>query len=398
MIDAPRPDEPTERDRMFDALRASAPVHRDPASASFLLTRLDDARALLADPTWWKDADRAEPDALVRKFKPADMNRPGDRDSGIGWMDAPDHARVRGPIALALNRRVAKIRPVLQAIVEARLDALAGRDGFDLVADFAVPIPIEAIGAVLGVDTAERERFRAWSEAAIGVFDPAPTDEGRARTKAASEAISDYLDRAMAERRRAPGDDLISDLVSAQAAGAPLSDSEIRVNGFNLLLGGNVSTADLIGNAAWLLLTHPDQRARLAAEPSLIAAAIEETLRLEPPTEGAQRIAAQDTIIRGCPVRAGQVVAVMIRAANRDPEAYPEPHRFDITRKTGPHAAFGGGAHLCIGAPLARLEAQTAVAVLFSRFANLRLAEPDAAPRWAPRPYFHGLASLPVLT
>lgn len=391
-------DAPTDRDRMFDALRATAPVFRDQASASFVLTRLDDARALLADPTWWKDADRAEPDALVRRFKPADMNRPGDRDSGIGWMDEPDHSRVRGPIALALNRRVAKMRPAVRAIVAARLAALAGRDGFDLMADFAVPIPIDVIGAVLGVDTGEREAFRAWSEAAIGVFDPAPSARQRARTKAASEAISDYLDRAMAERRRAPRDDLISDLVAAQAAGAPLSDSEIRINGLNLLIGGAVSTADLIGNAAWLLLTHPDQRARLAAEPSLIAAAIEETLRLEPPTEGTQRIAARDIEIRGCPVRAGQVVAVMIRAANRDPEAFEEPHRFDIMRKPRPHAAFGGGAHLCIGAPLARLEAQTAVAGLLSHFPDLRLAEPAAPPRWAERPYFHGLASLAVRT
>lgn len=390
-------DVPTDRDRMFDALRAAAPVHRDAASASFVLTRLDDARALLADPTWWKDADRAEPDALVRTFKPADMNRPGDRNSGIGWMDEPEHSRVRGPIALALNRRVARMRPTIQAIVRARLDALAGRQRFDLVADFAIPIPIEVIGAVLGVDTGDRDQFRAWSEAAIGVFDPAPSDAQRSRTKAVSEAISDYLDRVMAERRRTPRDDLISDLVAAQAAGAPLSDSEIRVNGLNLLLGGNVSTADLIGNAAWLLLTHPAERARLAADPSLISAVIEETLRLEPPTEGAQRIAARDVEIRGCPVRAGQVVAVLIRAANRDPDAFPEPHRFDITRKGAPHAAFGGGAHLCIGAPLARLEAQTAVAGLFSQFPDLRLAEPDVAPRWAERPYFRGLASLDLL-
>jgi hypothetical protein len=390
-------DTPTERDRMFDALRASAPAYRDEASASFILTRLDDARALLADRTLWRDADKAEPGALVHRFKPADMNRPGDRDSGIGWMDDPDHARVRGPIALAFNRRVAAMRGEVRAIVEAQLDALAGRAAFDVATDFAAPIPILTIGRLLGVDTGDLDQFRAWSEAAIGVFSPDPTPEQRARTKAASEAISDYLDAAMAERRRAPKPDLISDLVAAQADGAPLSDSEIRVNVMSLLLGGNLTSADLITSAAWLLLTHPAERARLAADPGLIAAAIEETLRLEPPTEGTQRIASRELAIRGCPVHAGQVVAVSIRAANRDPAAFADPHRFDITRRCGPHIGFGGGAHLCIGAPLARLEAQTAVGALFDRFPDLRLAEPDAPPAWADRPFFRGLSRLPAL-
>jgi cytochrome P450 len=387
---------PDDRHKPLDALRAASPISRDAASGSFILTRLADARALLSDATLWKDADKAEAGALVRKFKPADMNRPGDRDSGIGWMDDPEHARVRPPIAKALNRRVAALRPFIEGVVRERLEAIGNRASFDVVADFAMPIPIAVIGKLFGVDTSDSAQFRAWSEAAIQSFLPDPSPRQRADTKAACEAICDYLDAAMALRRRERRDDLIADLLDVQAAGGALSDSEIRVNCMNLLLGGNVTTADLIGNAVWLLVSHPGELAKLRADPKLIAGAVEEVLRYEPPTQGAQRVVSGEREIAGCPVHAGQVVAVLIHAANRDPAVFPEPHRFDITRKDGPHVAFGGGAHICIGAALARLEAQTALGLLFERFAHLRLAEPDAPPRWRNLPFFRGLESLMV--
>lgn len=385
---------PDDRHRMLDALRASMPVFRDEKSATFILTRYADVRALLSDNTLWRDADKAEPDAMVHKFKPADMNRPGDRNAGIGWLDDPDHARVRTPIAKALNRRVAALRPVVEEIVRTRLDALGGR--FDAVADFAMPIPIAVIGALLGVATADMPRFRAWSEAAINVFAPDPTPAERAATKDAADAISDYLDAAMALRRREPRDDLIAELLAVQAQDGALSDSEIRVNCMNLLLGGNVTTADLIASAAMLLASHPAEAAKLNADPSLIANAIEEVLRYEPPTQGTQRIASRDLEIQGCPVRKTQVVAVFLHAANRDPAVFPDPHRFDITRRDAPQVSFGGGAHICIGASLARLEAQVAVGALFARFPNLHLADPAAALKWRDMPYFRGLESLMV--
>lgn len=383
-----------ERHRMLDALRVSQPIFRDENSKTFVLSRYADIRALLTDPGMLRNADLAEDGSLVRSFKPADMNRPGDRDAGMGWLDAPDHARVRGPIQLALNRRVAALRPAVEDIVAARLDALDSR--FDAVEDFAVPIPIAVIGRLLGVDTGDMGRFRIWSEAAIGIFAPNPTVEERAATKAASEAISDYLDVSMAQRREAPRDDLVSDLVTAQAQGVPLSDAEIRVNCMNLLLGGNVTTADLIASAIWLLLTHPDQLARLRADPALIGGAIEEVLRLVPPGEGTQRIVPRDMTIAGCPVHKSQVVAGLVDSANRDPGIFPDPHRFDIGRRGAAHLSFGGGAHVCIGQHLARLEAQVAVHGIVTRFPELRLAEPDARPVWRQVPFFRGLATLPV--
>jgi cytochrome P450 len=383
------------RHARFDAIRRDCPVRLDEATGCFVLTRMADARDWLSDPAQWKDADRAEEGALIRLFKPADMNRPGDRNSGMGWMDEPDHSRVRQPIQAALVRRVAGMKDTVEAIVRAQLDRLPA-GGFDVLADYAAPIPIAAIGAVLGVDTADFARFRAWSEAALNIFNPNPSEAERRATKAAAEAITDYLDAALSARKAAPRDDLISDLVAVQAKEGQLSDSEIRVNCLNLLLGGNVTTADVIATGIYLLLRHPAELARLRADPALIGPAVEEILRFEPPGDGAQRVASQDLKLHGCPVRRRQVVAVMLPAANRDPGVFSDPHRFDIGRREGPHISFGSGAHICIGAPLARLEARVAIWGLVERFPSLRLADPDAPANWRSEPYFRGLAELRV--
>ncbi|HLI67911.1 MAG TPA: cytochrome P450 [Caulobacteraceae bacterium] len=386
---------PDERHRQFDGVRGQQPVFHDPATGVFVLTRMADSRAWLSDPAQWKDADQAEEGSLIRQFKPADMNRPGDRNSGIGWMDDPDHARVRQPIQAALVRRTAGLRPAVEAIVAAQLNRLDPA-GFDALADYAAPIPVAVMGALFGVDTSDFPRFRAWSEAVLSIFDPGRTEGQAAAGAAAVDGICAFLDAAMAERRRTPGDDLISDLIAVQAATGALSDSEIRVNGLNLILGGNVTTADLIANGVNLLLRHPGELAKLRADPALVAPAVEEILRFDPPTEGSQRVASRDQELAGCPMKARQVVAVMIPAANRDPAVFVDPHRFDITRRNGPHISFGSGAHICIGAPLARLEARIAIPALFERFPSLRLAEPTAPARWRAVPYFRGLEALPV--
>jgi cytochrome P450 len=395
-MDTPPPD---ERHQQMDGLRAQAPCYRHEESGAFLLTGYADGRALLSDRTLWKDADRAEDCAVVRQYKPADMNagRPGDRDAGIGWMDDPDHARVRPPIAMALNRRIAKLRPYVEGVAARSLDALEAGAGFDVMADYANPLPIEVIGHVLGLPTPEMPQLRAWSEAAVASFTPNRTDAEKAGTNDSVGAMLDYLDDLLPKRRAAPADDLISDLLAVQAETGALSDGEIRVNCLNLVLGGNITTADLIGSAVSLLLRNPMELAKLKSDPALIAGAIEEALRMEPPSGGAQRVASRDMEIRGCPVRQRQVVAVMFDGANRDPAVFQDPHRFDITRKDAPHMSFGGGPHLCIGAALARLEAQVAVGAVVRRFPDLRLAQPDAPPDWRQEPTFRGLATLPVL-
>ncbi|HEY1560657.1 MAG TPA: cytochrome P450 [Caulobacteraceae bacterium] len=385
-----------ERHAQYDQLRRESPVWFHEPTRTFILSRLADARAWLGDAEQWKDADRAEEGAMVRAFKPADMNRPGERDAGIGWMDEPDHSRVRRPIQAALMRRVAAMKDEVAAIVEAQLARLPA-GGFDVIADYAMPIPIAVVGRLLGVDTADTLRFRAWSEAMMSVFEPDPSEVTVGANKTAAVEILEYLEEAMAERRARPRDDLITDLIAQQAATGALSDAEIRVNCLNLMLGGNVTTADVIGNGINLLLRHPGELARLRADPALIGPAVEEILRFEPAVEGAQRVASRDLTLGGCPVRARQVVAVVTPAANRDPAAFSDPHRFDIGRREAPHITFGAGAHICIGAPLARLEAKTAIWGLIERYPNLALADPDAPAEWRPTgSSFHGLVRLPV--
>jgi hypothetical protein len=363
---------------------------------TFVLSRYAEGRQFLADNSLLRDADRAEPGAAVHAFKTDDPRRPGDRNCAMGWLDSPDHARVRGPIAKAFYRRVAAARPAIERIVEARLDALAGRDRFDLVVDFAVAIPVDVIAHLFGVEPGALPRFREWSEGLLKVFNPWRTQDETAEVGEVWEGFNVYLEAAIVERRYAPGDDLISDLAAPGALDGALSEAEIRVNCLNLLAGGAMTTADLIANSLWLLLCNPGPLAVLRADPARIGAVVEEALRLESPVDSTQRILAEDRVVGGCPVRASQVVAVSIAAANHDPRAFPDPERFDIDRPSTPHLAFGGGAHMCIGAPLARLEAQVAVLAAIARFPRLRLAEPESPPKWRATPSFHGLETLAV--
>jgi hypothetical protein len=197
-------------------------------------------------------------------------------------------------------------------------------------------------------------------------------------------------------RASEPRDDLVSDMMKLKADGAPLSEGEISTNLQGLLIGGNLTTTDLIGNAIWLLLRHPQELAKLKADPSLINSCVEEVLRYEAPVDMTGRIAPRDMSIDGCPVKPRQQMFLSLRGANRDPDVFPEPDRFDISRKDAPHVAFGGGLHLCIGAPLARLEAQVALPAFFNRFPNVRLANPEAKPEWRRMPFFRGLKELLV--
>jgi hypothetical protein len=210
------------------------------------------------------------------------------------------------------------------------------------------------------------------------------------------EALNAYFTATIAARRTQPRDDLISDMARLQADGADLSDDELRINLSALLIGGNLTTTDLIGNGVRLLLLHPAELAKLKADPGIVNSVVEEILRYEPPVDITGRIASGEMEVGGCPLKAGQSLMMSLRGANRDPEVFEDPHRFDVSRKHKPHVAFGGGAHICIGAPLARLEAQVALVKLFQRFPHLRLADPDAPPAWRNLPFFRGLERMEV--
>jgi cytochrome P450 len=379
-------------------LRESLPVMRDEMAGSFFLTRYEDVRAMLTDLSLWRDPHRAEPAAVMsrRLVEQSGPRAEGDGGMSILLMDDPDHARIRTPLAQALYKRVARSRSEVERVVDQTLDRLPADGPFDLMAGFALPIPIDVIASLLGVDSERLGEFRDWSEGVIQSLNPLRTDAQTDHLVRAGAALNAYMTALLANRRAAPRDDLVSDMAELQARGEPLSDAEIITNLSALLVAGNLTTTDLIGNAVRILLTHPDELAKLKADPGLISAVVEETLRFEPPVDITGRIASADLSVGGCPIHASQSMTLSLRAANRDPAVFEDPDRFDITRKKSPHVAFGGGAHICIGAPLARLEAQVALGRLFARFPDLRLADPDAPPVWRTLPFFRGLQHLRV--
>jgi cytochrome P450 len=385
---------------MLDDLRSRCPAHKDAVSGSLVLSRYADVRAVVNNRDLWRDPIRAEEGAHLsrRLLDEVDPNLPRTSTTSILMLDDPDHARVRQPLAQALYARVAKFRPEVERIVDETLAALEGEREFDLMDRFCVPIPIDVIACILGVDHDRLADFRTWSEGIIQGLNPFRNQEQTAAMEIAGVALNAYFTEAIVSRRTNPGDDLITDMVRLQTEGAELSDDELRINLTALLVGGNLTTTDLIGNGVRLLLTNPSELAKLKADPGIINAVVEEVLRYDPPVDITGRIASGDMEIGGCPLHAGQAMTVSLRAANRDPETYDDPHAFDVSRKHKPHVAFGGGAHICIGAPLARLEAQVALVKLFERFPDLKLAEPDETPAWRTLPFFRGMETLPVVT
>ncbi len=377
-------------------MREQCPVHRDAMAGTFVISRYEDVRAIVSDNSLWRDPMNAEEAAVMqRRFADnADPTLPRTSTTSILMLDNPDHARVRQPLAQALYARVAKFRPHVERIIDHYLDAVAGEPTFDLMAKFCVPVPVDAIAEILGVEHERLDDFRDWSEGVILGLNPFRNAEQTAHMERASLALNAYFTALMADRRAAPRDDLVSDMVTLQAGGAPLSDDEIRINLQALLVGGNLTTTDLIGNGVRLLMLNPGELAKLKADPKLAAGAVEEVLRYEGPVDITGRVASRDMEVGGCPVGKTQSMTTFLRAANRDPAVFDDPDRFDITRKGKPHVAFGGGSHICIGAPLARLEAQVALVKLFERFPDLHLSDPDAEPVWRTLPFFRGLETL----
>jgi cytochrome P450 len=360
-----------------------------------------DARTVLSDNSHYKNPDMAEPGAVAirrrRATVPEGLAFPDDQRASMLELDGAEHARVRGPLIHALNARIAKFKPQCIRIIDDALDRVGNLGAFDLMKELAEPVPVACIGAILGVPVESLPDFRCWRDGIVQSFNPNRTPQNVTQLVEASNGLAAFMRETFAARKRDPRDDLFSDMARAQATGAPLSDTEITYNLRGLLIAGNVTTTDLIGNAARLLLEHRDQRERLAAEPALWTNAVEEVLRYEPPVDFTWRIASRDLELSGCPVGEGAALNVFIRSANRDEMAFREAHRFDISRpRSSRHLAFGGGAHICPGAPLARMEARHLLSRLFNRLPKLRLADETAPHHWRRLPGFRGLERLDV--
>jgi hypothetical protein len=382
-------------------LRRQCPLHRDDAGGAWMVACMADARTIFTDNSHVKNPDLAEPDAVAirrrRATVPDGLVFPDDQRASMLELDGAEHARVRGPLVQALYARIAAFEPQCLRIVDEALDRLDGRAEFDLMAELAEPVPVACIGHILGVPAETLATFRTWLDGIVQTFNPNRTPENVAALVAASNGLAHYIRGRFAEAKVDPTDDLFGDMARAQSAGAPLTDTEITYNIRGLLIAGNVTTTDLIGNAVRLLLTYPAQLARVRADESLWPNAVEEALRYEAPVDFTWRIATRAEILSECPVGTGSALNVFIRSANRDDAAFPDAHNFDVARpRASRHVSFGGGAHICPGAPLARMEAKHLLSRLFARFPRIRLSDPRTQPRWRKLPGFRGLESLPV--
>ena len=370
-------------------LRETCPVHREPDFDRVQVSSFAEVRAMLYDKTLGVDPRTAREDDPIRQFQRQDGGEPS-----MLFLDDPAHARLRNLVSKSFTpRRAEGWRPEIRKVATELLDTVdaGGRGEFDLIDALAGPLPAIAIARILGVDPAQQADFKRWSETmSAAFFNPFSSPEEEAEALRAGEAL-DAVFRAEIEKRRAePRDDLIGQMVSAEEEGDRLTEDELVTMCNLLLIAGNVTTTDLIGNGTRVLLQHPDQLAALRDDPSLVGNAVEEMIRFDPPIVMSGRITPRDMDIQGCPVHAGESMTAHLTAANRDPAVNADPDRFDVEREDVRYLSFGGGAHLCLGVHLARVEAQEAIGALVARYPNLRSAGRDEV--WKQVPGFRGLA------
>ena len=352
-------------------LQQEAPVHHDTELGRYIYTRHDDVKAILRDPGLWSDPRKANPGTFTREFLGRNMT--DDEEPSMLLMDEPGHRRLRSLVSASFTpTAVERWRPRTKAVVQSVLDNIQGEE-FDLIQNFAGPIPTIVIAEMLGIDPEKVGDFKTWSDTAVQIsFNPFPTEEQKAAGEIARKNLEDFFRTEIANRRQHLGKDLISDMIRAEEGGDKLTETEMIQQCDLLLIAGNVTTTDLIGNGVKALLDNPEQWEKLKAKPDLIKNAVEEMLRFDSPVVNSGRIANRTMELSGCPVHQGESLNTSLAAANHDPDVYPEPTKFDIEREDVHHQSFGGGRHLCLGAHLARLEAQEAILGLIERFPNLK--------------------------
>ncbi len=384
----------------YHALQEAAPVFYWERWNTWFLSRYDDCVAGLRDARMMRESTNVFPPEVIAGWpKPPEQQRPL-IDMQRHWMlvrDAPTHTRLRGLVHKAFTpRMVERMRANVEKTASNLLDAVDKQGRMDVVADLAFPLPVTIIAELLGVPPADRERFRVWSRDLAGTLElteeAAVYDQGAAATL----EFTAYLRKLVAERRKEPHEDLLSALVAAEEAGDRLTEDELIAPAILLLVAGHETTVNLIGSATLALLRHPDQLARMQADLSLTRNAVEEALRYDSPVQLTARLVGTDDVeYGGGKFKRGQQVIFLLGAANRDPRQFPDPDRFDITRQgADKHIGFGNGIHFCLGAPLARLEGEIALRMLFQRFPRLHL-ETDR-PNYRPTYVLRGLEALPV--
>lgn len=384
--------------RTYEAIRAVAPVFFWEELGLWCLTGYDAVNGLLRDKRFGREilhvATREEvgipePPEHVRLFYDID-------NLSMIAREPPVHTRLRTLVNRAfVSRQIERLRPRVAALANQLIDAMGDSTAgpVELIVAFCTPIPVTIIAELLGVPVAAAPNLLDWSHRMVAMYTPGRNRAIEDAAVAATREFVAFLRGYVVERRRTPGDDLITRLIEAEAAGDRLSEDELISGCIQLLNAGHEATVHGIGNAVKAILESGQEPSRWFSSDESTAALVEETLRFDPPLHFFDRYALEPVEVAGIRLRKGEKIGLLLGAANRDPARYADPGRFDPARPLLPHVAFGAGIHFCIGAPLARLEMQVALPILFERFPRLRLA---ARPRYRNAWHFHGLESLPV--
>jgi cytochrome P450 len=380
----------------YARLRAAGRVLYDPASDHWLVPHHADVGALLRDRRFGRtylhvathaELGRPEEPAYLAPFWQLIRNGMLDREP-------PDHTRLRRLVAKAFTpRMVERLRDRVQATTDRLVDAVADAGGGDLVAGVAEPLSVAVISDLLGVPEPDRPLLRPWSARICGMYEVNPTEEaGRVASQAATE-FSEYLRGLARERRARPADDLITALTQVVDGGDQLTEDELIGTVVLLLNAGHEATVNATGIGWWQLFRHPDQLARLRAEPELVPRAVDELLRYDTPLQMFERWVLEEVELHGARVPKGAELGLLFGSANRDPAVFADPDRLDLGREPNPHLTFGAGVHYCLGAPLGRLELELSFGTLLRRLPRMA---PAAEPRWKPTYVLRGLEALEV--
>jgi cytochrome P450 PksS len=380
----------------FARLRAEQPVYRTilpDKTPIWLLSRYEDVNLLLTDKRFAKNRyDAMTPEQLRKQPWVPPMFRPLERT--MIDLDPPDHTRLRQIVHRAFTPRlIEQMRARVQTVADELLDAVSRKGEMDLISDYALPLPMTLITEILGVPAQDRDKFYRWSKVIVSVNQ----FNNNWRVIPAIWMFNRYLRRFFKLRRANPQDNLVSALIHAEDAGDKLSEDELLAMVFLLLVAGHETTVNLIGSGMLALLAHPDQTEKLRRNPPLIKTAVEELLRYTAPVFlSTERYARQEVVIHGVTIPRGGVALGVIGSANRDETVFENPDTLDIERENNRHLSFGQGIHYCLGAALARLEAQIAINTLLDRMPDLRLKGSPESLRWRPSLILRGLDALPV--
>ena len=375
----------------YQQMREQHPIAYNEESKAWEIFRYDDVYNIINDPTVFSSEQVINSEVVAerrRKLREHGFEEDDEFGKSLINTDPPRHRQLRSLISQAFTpRTIAQLAPRIQEIVQEQLDKIVDNGAMDVIADLSYPLPVTVIAEMLGIPTSERAQFKRWSDAVISDDDDKAIE--------ASHEMNRYFKEVLEQRRKRPGSDLISALIAAEIDGEKLSEPELLSFCVLLLVAGNITTTNLIGNAILCFDEHPEVMDEIRAEPTLLPEAIEEVLRYRSPVQLLIRAVTRDTIVGGQRLKAGDLVLPNLGSANRDESQFPDPDRFNIHRNPNRHVAFGHSIHFCIGAPLARLETKIALEIMLQRFRAIKL-DPNIPLEPVSSTFIYSVKNLPI--